>query len=519
MTPERPNTRQRRTVVLNVLSNYIGKFVSTGAWFVLTPFILAHLEEEIYGLWVLVGSLVAYGTLLEFGIAGAVTKYVAEYRTRNDGREMSYLVTTAFLLYCFLGLVVVLLSVGLAFVFPLLFNVSAENTTLAFWLVCLAGLGVGISIPCTTTYAILRGLQRFDVMNLIGVVSTLLNISLIVLVLLVDGGALGLVLASLLVTLLMQIPSVWFIRRLAPELGFGWHYLDRRRLRTVVGFSSSLFLINLGGHLEAKTDEVVIGASLPVMAVTPYTLARRLSNLPQMLTDQFLSLLLPMASELDAENDKRGLQRLYLTSTRLTLAVFLSIGVGLIILAAPILTIWVGAEYAQYSYLVAMLVIASLVDTSQWSAGLIMQGIGRHRFLAPIALASGIVNLLLSLVLVTQLELLGVALGTLIPTTFFSLVIVMPYAMGVLNVSASQLLMRVLVPAFVPVAPMILATYFLYGLLPPLALWSILLTGGTGTLVYMIVYLSLPACDFERQLARGMADKSLHLAQMVFRRA
>lgn len=519
MSTDRPITRQRRTVVLNVLSNYAGKFISTGAWFILTPFILAQLQDEIYGLWVLVGSLVAYGTLLEFGIAGAVTKYVAEYRTRKDGKMMSHLVTTAFALYCVLGLIVIVLSIGLAFVFPALFNVSEDNMTLAFWLVCLSGLGVGISIPCTTTSAILRGLQRFDIMNLIGVVSTLLNIGLIVLVLWLGGDVIGLVLVSLLVTLVMQIPSIWFIRRIAPELGFGWHYLDRQLLRTVVGFSTSVFLINLGGHLEAKTDEIVIGISLPVTAVTPYTLARRLSTLPQMLTDQFLALLLPLASELDAENDKRGLQRLYLTSTRLTLAVFLPIGVGLIMLAGSVLTIWVGAEYAQYSYLVVVLVLAGLIDTSQWPAGLILQGIGRHRFLAPIGLVTGLVNLVLSLMLVAPLGLMGIAVGTLIPTTLVCLMIVLPYALGVLDVRAGQLLMQVLIPALLPVVPMIVAINFLYTLLAPLTLWSILFIGGVGTLVFIIGYLSLPACDFERQLARGMADKSLHLAQMVFRRA
>jgi O-antigen/teichoic acid export membrane protein len=32
----------------------------------------------------------------------------------------------------------------------------------------------------------------------------------------------------------------------------------------VVSFSSALFVVNIAGQLQTKTDEIVIGASLPV---------------------------------------------------------------------------------------------------------------------------------------------------------------------------------------------------------------------------------------------------------------
>lgn len=70
-------------VLRSAASNYAGKLVTLGAGFFLTPFIPHQLGATGYGLLALVGSVVAYSSFLELGIAGTVIKYVAEYRVRG----------------------------------------------------------------------------------------------------------------------------------------------------------------------------------------------------------------------------------------------------------------------------------------------------------------------------------------------------------------------------------------------------------------------------------------------------
>ena len=130
------------------------------------------------------------------------------------------------------------------------------------------------------------------------------------------------------------------------ELRFGFRGAGRRHVRTVAAYSSSTFLLHLGGHLETQTDEIVIGALLPLRAVTPYNIAHRLSMLPQILAEQFVMILLPYASALHVGNDRLRLRQLYLASTRITLVILMPVGALLIVLARPILTAWVGVAYA-----------------------------------------------------------------------------------------------------------------------------------------------------------------------------
>lgn len=495
----------RRRVLRSTISNYAGKLVALGAGFFLTPFILHSIGPTNYGLWALVGSAVGYGALLDFGISSALIKYVAEYHARAETEQACTLVATALRLYTILGLIVAVVGAAVAPVFPNLFHVppSARETTT--WLVALMALGIGTAIPCTTTSAVLRGLQRFDLANLISSISTAISVAVVVVVLLLHRGLLGLVAANIVVMLAMQAPSIWLIHRIAPELRFGWRGASLRVTRTIISFSTPLFVVQVGSQLQTKTDELVIAAFLPVRVVTPYAIAQKLSGTAQILTDQFMKVLLPLASELHAEHDHGRLRLLYTASTRLTLAIFAPIGCILVILARPLLTAWVGATYAGAAPLVAILTIASFINVSQWPACSVLQAMAQHRPLAFMALGSGVANLALSIALAPRFGLTGVAFGTLIPTAIECLGIVLPYALLVIGVGAGEVLTESVLPALAPVVPMAIALYVVRQVAQPASLLAILGVGGCGLFVYGLGYLGFGARALERQIVREVA--------------
>ena len=501
-------------IIRSTFANYLGQIVTFGTGFVMTPFILHQLGPASYGLWLLVGAVMAYGRLFDLGITDAVIKYTAEYRARGQGAQARSLIATALSIYTVVGLIVLVLAAILAPFFPILFNVPPGDQATAAWLVLLMGLAAGISIPCATTYSVLAGLQRFDLINVISIIGTLLTAGATVVVLLLGGGPLGMVIVSIPITLLMQVPMIWFIRRNAPELRFGWRGASRSLLRAVFSFSSAVFVIQVSGQLQTKTDEIVIGAFLPIVAVTPYALAHKLSDIAQLLSRQFLKVLLPIASGLHAEDDRARLQGLYTASTRLALASFLPVGGIVVLLAQPLLTAWVGAAYASAAHLVAILTVASLIDLSQWPAGSVLQGMAKHRRLAIFSIGSGLVNLGLSLVLVHPLGITGVALGTLIPTSIECLVFIMPHAMRILNISGRRMIMEVFLPAFLPAVPMIIVVYLLQIIFPISSWLSIACVAGMGLIVYVIGYLGFGASAVERQTWNGLAFSALRFARI-----
>ena len=61
---------------------------------------------------------------------------------------------------------------------------------------------------------------------------------------------------------------------------------------------------------------------MALSAVTTYSLARRMAEASLILTEQFRKLLLPIASELHASDDRQRLRFLYTVGTRMTLAIY-----------------------------------------------------------------------------------------------------------------------------------------------------------------------------------------------------
>lgn len=500
-------------VLRSTLSNYAGKGIELLTWVLLTPFILHHLGVLGYGLWTLVGSVVSYGSLLDLGISNAIIKYVAEHRVRGRVAEARAFLSTTLWLYTILGIAIIALAAIIAPFFSLLFDVPAGAVATASQLVVLMGVTMGVTLPGTTALAALQGLHRYDIVSVLTTAWTLISALTTAIVLLLGGGVLAMVAASIPLAIALQGVNFLVVFRLAPDLRFGFRGGDRRLIRAIATHSWALFAVNAAWRVETKTDEVVIGAFMAISAVTPYNLARKLSEAALLLTEQFRKVLLPLASELHAGNEADRLRLLYIVGTRLTLAIHVPLACTLIVLAAPILTIWVGAAYADNAHLVTILLLASLIASSQRPANTVLQGIGRHQPLAGMAICSAIGNLVLSVALVRPFGLTGVAIGTLVPTAIIYLGGVFPYAQRVIGVGRRESWKEMLWPVLAPAVPAVAVLLALRAVVHPSALLPLAAVACAGLLTYLIGYLRVGASELERRTYEDLARGAIHFAE------
>ena len=504
--PTEPATGQRiqQRILLNTASNTVAKILALAARFLLTPLVLGHIGPIDYGLWVLIGSVLGYGTLLDLGIGGALIKYIAQYMAEGRREDVGKLIATALRLYAGLGAVALTACLALAPLFPSMFAIPAERRATAVQLVVVMGIGMAVSIPAILPTAILRGLQRYDLGSLVSSLGTLLFVAAAVGVLLAGGGVVGLAGVGVATTILVQIPALWMIRRAAPWMRLRWASKERSIVRTLGSFSLWLFIEDMMRRVQTQTDEIVIGAFLPISTITPYSIARRLSDAPLIVTDQFMKVIMPVASQLHAERDLPRLRSLFITGTRITLAVVLPLATVIILLGRQLLSVWVGPEYAGAAILVAILGLASLIDTSTWPARSVLQGIGRFRAIAILSVVAAIANLGLSLLLVRPLGVLGVALGTLVPTAAVRLGLVFPYALRVMRVSAAEAVREIFLPTVLSAIPAVAVLWALGRVIPETSLLILILSAFVGVGVYGAAYLAIGAGEPERNLARRL---------------
>src|SRR5215475_2071598 len=89
--------------VRNVLWNWGGYVLATLVAFFLSPFVIRQLGDSAYGVWTLVGSLTGYLGLLDMGVRGAVTRYVARFHALSEHEDASRTASTALSMFALAG--------------------------------------------------------------------------------------------------------------------------------------------------------------------------------------------------------------------------------------------------------------------------------------------------------------------------------------------------------------------------------------------------------------------------------
>src|SRR5439155_4755886 len=85
----------------------------------------------------------------------------------------------------------------------------------------------------------------------------------------------------------------------------------------------------------------------------------------------------------------------------------------------------------------------------------VLKGAGQHRLVAFTYILTGIANLSLSIAIVRRLELVGVAIGTLVPVTASSIFILFPAGCRRVGLPLGRAISKGVLPAVWPVAVMV----------------------------------------------------------------
>ena len=495
-----------RRVAAGTASNAAGRAVVLVSRILVTPVIVHAVGATDYGLWVLIASIATVGGVLELGISAGLVKYVAEHSARRETDEAAGMVAAASWLYRVLAVFFAVTGIALAVAAPAVLGLEGHTATMVRALGAVAAVDLGVSMLPLAPQSVLRGLQRFPLVNAIQAGAVVLGALLTVIV--VVAGA-GIVVVSAAWALSTGVAAIAFAlaarRTAAPFVALPARY-DAGRVRRLIRFSRSIAAVQIAVNLQSRLDVVVIAAALPVRNVTPYSFAQRLADGTRIATDQFGKVLLPLASEVSATRERAAVRDLFVTSTRLTMFIALGVGLPLALLGGPILEIWVGDEFSGYGTLVALLVCAAIVDLPSYPAAAVLQSLERHGPVAWMALGSAVANIAISVALVGPYGVEGVALGTLIAGGVEVLFLVVPYAARVLGLSPWRLVADTLLPLALPAV--VLSALLLGGhaLLPVTNLPRLAIVVGGAMTVYTIAYALFTAPPRERAVYRAAAS-------------
>ena len=142
--------------------------------FFMMPFLVGHLGEHDYGIWIVATSLVGTYYLLDFGLAASVMRFAAVSVGTGDTAQLSRVVSTALTIYIGLAILIVLLSLGLSAWAPS-WKVAAGDADDFRHVILVTGFSLALGFPFKALCRDPAGALALRLMSTIGLISAVVG--------------------------------------------------------------------------------------------------------------------------------------------------------------------------------------------------------------------------------------------------------------------------------------------------------------------------------------------------------
>ncbi len=443
-----------RRIAQNVLSNWLALVITTAVGFFLSPFVVHHLGNLTYGVWVIIMSLVSYMGLLDLGLRGAVTRFVSKGTAQKNHEEASAAVSGALWIRLWISAAIICAGIVVSFLFNRVFAIPVELQQPARIAVMVTAVTVSINLWCGVFGGVLVALHRYDLTSTVSIIQTATRAIGIVFLLRSGHGILALALWDLCTALIANSVTITLCFRIYPQLKVVFGRPASATLKKLWTYSFYAFLINVAVQLTYYTDNIVVGAFLSPAAVTLYAIGGLLIGYVRQIVSSMTTTFTPLASTFEAEGNHENLRRLLIHGTRAALLVSLPIEVALFFRGHTFIRLWMGPQFAQPSGTVMQILLLSvLFSSANVTSGGIVYGMEKHKRIAQWAMAEGAANLILSIILVRRIGIYGVAWGSAIPSIIIELLLWPRYISKLVHIPVRTYLWQTWVRSALVVVP------------------------------------------------------------------
>lgn len=449
-----------RLLLRNIFSSWAGLVINIIVSFFLAPFVVRSLGDTWYGVWVIMMQFTAYLYLMDFGVRDSIVRYISKHQARGEAGELNQIVNSALFIYGVFALLCMLVTGGIALLFPLVFNVQPKTVPVAQLVVLLVGGTIAQSFIFNVFRGVLLGLQRYDITHGVGVTSVLLRALLIVVFLKLGYGIVAMGVIQLGVGLfsgvLVYIAALHQLRKREIPLRFRWIPLRQQTgvLKNLGNYSFFVLINNLAQKAIFSSDALIIGMFMPAAAVTYYAIAGNLIEYLRRLSNVTAEVLNPLTSELSSLNQHEKIRRVLVQGSKLALLVGLPIATVYIFLGREFIGLWMGEKYGPLAGdVLVVLALGQILSFPHYTMNSLLYGMSRHHIIALWRIFEAVVNVVLSIVLVQYYGIIGVAIATVIPHLIV-VVVVLPWQISrIVGMSLGDYVRSAYVRPLLAVAP------------------------------------------------------------------
>ncbi|MGC1781678.1 MAG: oligosaccharide flippase family protein [Acidobacteriaceae bacterium] len=404
--------------------------------FFIMPFTIHHLGPEQYGIWAIALAFIGYYSFLDLGLSGAVFTHMAYAFGQEDHEEARNIWGAALRIFGAVGLILMAVTVVLAAGIYLLHYTHGRLLAVVLLIV---GVSTAMNFGMRVPFGVLNAGQHFDITAWVLILTGVLRAAGIVVLLDAHFGVVALAWLSVFTALPANLIIIWTVHRKFPFLHvFSWPRWNKKTARKLFHFGGPVLIGQIADRIRFQTDTLTVSFFIGLVAVTHYSVGSTLVLYYVDIIGDLIGVLMPVLSMQQSVNDQAGFKRSFLSGSRVALASSAFIAFGMIAWSKDFVIRWMGHSFTDIYPVIVVLSLAVFLETSQATSVNALYASLHQKAYAALNICEALSNLVLSILLVHPFGMLGVAMGTLIPSIVFRGVIQPIVVERVLHISVRE---------------------------------------------------------------------------------
>lgn len=404
----------KKQIVKNILMNSISFVCNVVVGLLLMPYLVNHIGVAAYGLIPLAMFFTEYIGVITQSLTASINRSLTIEIQKNEQREANKVFNSA------LFLILSIVFFQFFFVYYPITNISSiisvpdELVTQAMYFFALVFLNFSISLISSIFSVSMYSKNRLDLMEVAGILRALIRVGIIVF--LFNYGYVDLVsvgVASLISGFSVFLYSIYFWKKLTPQLSISPSCIDFKKLKTIFSLGGWLLLNQIGFLLFLKVDLLIVNKYLGAIASGEYSIAIKLSEVLRAFSGILSGVLGPVVMIYFA---KQQLDKM--VSMTVTFVKFLSLSMAIPIVVVcvyseDILGFWMGDEFRELYLVVWVVTLPLFINLGVTPLFSINVAMNKVKTPALVTFFLGIIGVALSVVFIkfTDLGYFGVALS------------------------------------------------------------------------------------------------------------
>lgn len=486
---------------LGVILSYASMGITILSNFIYVPILLHFVSQEEYGVYQIMGSMIAYLAVMDFGLSNTIIRYYSGCLAHQDEKGKENVLAISSIIYGGIAVIATVVCIGAYQFIDVFYNSSltAYELTLAKQIYVILAINVVLSIPSHIFSAVIQSHEKFVFYKGIVIVQAILQPIIIIAVMYQNPNVVYIAMIQMVLNVCVIVCNIFYCMKKI-HIKIKLHFWDKDMLKEMLGFAFFIFLGTIVDQVNLKTDQMILGAVIGAGAAAVYSISSQLQMAFMNFSTCINNVFLPRISMLAAQNDDmKALNELFIKVGRIQLYVILYIYGGFLVLGELFITkVWVGEAYKDAYWFTVIVMTSIIIPLSQNTGIFILQAKNKHAFRSILYTIFAVIHFGAAIILAKCWGGIGCALAMAATQVIGNTIIINIYYKKKIGINVEKYyynLIKMLPFFVVSIGVGIICKQILnYSLI------NFILIGVIYSVVYVLLFIKFVFNDYEKQL-------------------